>query len=84
MSATELEISDLPFSAAPSAAIARSYAGLAITVCCWGLLPVLLKQLLYLFSPLEIAFLRFLFSGNLARWFLRIGFMADLLKSPRT
>jgi drug/metabolite transporter (DMT)-like permease len=42
----------------------RSYFGLAVAVAVWGVQPVFLKQLLDVFSPLEVAFLRF-FSSSL-------------------
>lgn len=44
----------------PSAVV---YAGLALTVVCWGLLPVFQKQLLEVFNAVEVTFVRFFLSG---------------------
>jgi drug/metabolite transporter (DMT)-like permease len=51
-----------PPSPAPATLI---YVGLAVTVCCWGVLPVFSKQLLHVFNALELTFVRFFLSGLL-------------------
>ncbi len=47
----------------PAAPVTLVYAGLAVTVLCWGLLPAFQKQLLQVFSAVEATFTRFFLSG---------------------
>ncbi|WP_438002858.1 DMT family transporter [Sorangium sp. So ce321] len=53
-----------------------AYVGLALTIVCWGLVPVFQKQLLEVFGAVELTFVRFFVSG-----FVLLGVV--LVRSPR-
>jgi drug/metabolite transporter (DMT)-like permease len=65
---TSIEKRSVSVSAAPPAApapLTLAYVGLALTIGCWGLLPVFQKQLLEVMDPVELTFVRFFLSGVL-------------------